>query len=239
LGWFNTKLQNEKLAGRVVDGKLYPYRLTREQINHNGLQGKAKVVAWVKNRPDRFFLQVQGSGVLNFADGKKALLVYNGENGEPYYPIGRWLFENHQIPKSQLSMQSIKHWLYTHPKKADWLMDQNKSFIFFKLVRVPCPFGTENIPLTDGYSLAVNTKVVPLGTPVWLQTTIPSVKNVNESTPLQRLMVAQDTGGAIKGVVRGDIYFGTGAHAALLAGHMQNPGRYWLLLPKSYVLVLR
>ncbi|OGT31080.1 MAG: hypothetical protein A3E87_04140 [Gammaproteobacteria bacterium RIFCSPHIGHO2_12_FULL_35_23] len=236
LGLFRLDLQGKKIAGRVIDGKLYPYSITQQQIDNGALVGKAKIIAWVAHRADRLVLQVQGSGIILLSNGQQVLLGYDGDNGQPYYPIGRWFLQNHIFPKNSLSMLAIYQWLIVHPKQGDVLIEQDPAFVFFTTLSGSAPLGTENIPLTAGYSLAVDNNIIPLGSPLWLNTNVPNVSNTSHSVPLKRLFIAQDTGGAIYGGVRGDIYFGAGLQAATQASSMKQPGRYWLLLPKNYQL---
>jgi membrane-bound lytic murein transglycosylase A len=127
-------------------------------------------------------------------------------------------------------MQSIREWLIKHPKQANELLNQNASFVFFQILNEESPLGTEKVPLTPERSLAVDNRYIPFGAPIWLQTEVPDAKS--RSLRLQRLMIAQDTGGAIKGVVRGDVYWGAGEKAAFVAGHMNSVGEYWMLLPR-------
>jgi len=131
-------------------------------------------------------------------------------------------------------MQNIYQWLMKHPKRARKIMEMNKAFVFFQLLNTPDAIGTQGVPLTPAYSLAVDNNVIPLGFPIWLTTRVPNPKDLSKTLPFNRLMLAQDTGGAIKGVIRGDIYFGTGKTAALQAGGMKHRGKIWLLLPKTY-----
>ena len=234
LGMFRMDLKGVKLAARLRHGRLYPYRITRAQINRGALKNKAKVLVYAEHYPDRFFLQTQGSGIAILPNGKRVLLAYNGDNGQNYYPIGRWFLAHHEVIKKYLSMQNIYQWLMKHPKRARKIMEMNKAFVFFQLLNTPDAIGTQGVPLTPAYSLAVDNNVIPLGFPIWLTTRVPNPKDLSKTLPFNRLMLAQDTGGAIKGVIRGDIYFGTGKTAALQAGGMKHRGKVWLLLPKTY-----
>lgn len=230
LGKFNAALAGKTIVGKVIQQQLLPYNLTRQQINHGALKGRAKIIAWT-DPIDRYFLQIQGSGALKLPNNKVLLLGFNGKNGSAYVSIGRILIDDGIMSRQQVSMQSIKKWLFNHPNKVQNLFNQNPSFVFFKSLNQQSPMGTQNVPLTAGRSLAVDHRLIPLGTPVWLSTNIPTMKNKN--TPFKHLMIAQDTGGAIRGAVRGDVYWGSGKRAEYIAGHMNSAGRYWILLPKT------
>ncbi len=221
-------------AGRVT----LPYGATREQIDHGALKDRAPVVLWTKTRADRFFLQIQGSGIAELPDGRTVLLSYAGANGAPYYPIGCWFIDQNIMDKNDISMQKIYDWLCDHPKEADKLMNRNPSFVFFSVLNQKAALGTERAPLTPGYSLAIDNRVIPFGTPLWLVTQTPDPKHPSHWVDWKRLMIAQDTGGAIKGGVRGDIFFGDGEDAGVQAGYMRNQGRYWALLPKTFIKTL-
>ncbi len=156
-------------------------------------------------------------------------LGFAGRNGRPYVAIGRALISRGAIPADSVSMQSIRAWLRANPVEGAALMASNPSFIFFRIIDGPGPIGAQGVVLSPGRSMAVDTRFVPMGLPVWLDTTDP----LDATLPLRRLMIAQDRGSAIKGPVRGDIFFGYGAAAGKRAGHMKRRGRYYLLLPKS------
>ena len=223
LGQFRDELKGQRIAGRVVSGSLKPYE-TRAQIEDGQLpQGKDKVLLWVDSAVDAFFLQIQGSGLVTLNDGTTQRVGYDGQNGHPYYAIGKELIKRGHLTKDNVSMQSIKTWLAAHPDEGREIMRTNKSYVFFKLTADENPRGGEGVPLTPNRSLAIDHSRMPYGMPVYLST---------EMLGLNRLMVAQDTGGAIRGPVRGDIFFGHGAEAERLAGPMNSKGRYWFLLPK-------
>ena len=152
-------------------------------------------------------------------------------NGHPFYAIGRALIESGELDRASTSMQEIRRWLRAHPERARELMQRNPRYIFFRLIEGEGPVGAQGVPLTPGRSLAIDPGFLPLGAPLWLDTTWPASER-----PLRRLMVAQDSGSAIKGPVRGDFYWGTGEDALEQAGRMRQRGRYWLLLPRSVTL---
>ena len=219
--------------GRYVNGRALPY-FTREQIERGALDGQGLEIVWLKSPVDRFFMQVQGSGRVRLDDGRVLRLAFAGKTGHPFTPIGRLLIERGEIPREEISMQSIRAWLEKHPKQARALMWKNKSYVFFRTVNLPDPklgaYGAQGVQLAPMTSLAVDYRFWPYGAPVWLQTRIP--KRGGGDEPMRRLMVAQDTGTAIRGVVRGDIFFGFGDAAGELAGRMKAPGFMAVLLPK-------
>jgi membrane-bound lytic murein transglycosylase A len=183
---------------------------------------------WVDSAIDAFFLHIQGSGRVAMADGGVVRVGYSDTNGQPYRAIGRDLVESGEISSDRISMQTIRAWLAAHPNDAEAMMARNRSFVFFRILQGDGPIGAMGVALVPGRSLAVDRRFVPLGLPVWLDATDP----LSPGTPLRRLMVAQDTGGAIRGPVRGDVFWGHGAKAAARAGRMKSRGRYFLLLPR-------
>lgn len=223
LGLFRDSLKGQTLIGKVVDKKFVPYG-SRADIT--GAPIDANVLAWVSDPIDAFFLEIQGSGYIQLTDGSLLHVGYAGKNGEAYTPIGRMLREQGDLP-SGAGMAEIKDWLRQHPEKAREIMNSNQSYVFFR--QIPGqdgPIGGAGVPLTPQRSLAVDTRVLPYGIPVFV-----SAKQIHLN--YQRLMVAQDTGGAIKGAIRGDIFWGHGADAEQSSGGMQANGRYWVLLPKK------
>jgi membrane-bound lytic murein transglycosylase A len=231
LGDFRADLQGESIAGRVIDGKLKPY-YTYEEIDKGALAGRGLELAWVADSVDAFFLHIQGSGLIRFADGSIMRVGYAAKNGRPFLAIGKALVEDGEIPQGQASMQTIRDWLKAHPDRAPSVMYLNRSYIFYRPIDGDGPIGAQGVALTPGRSLAVDSKLLPLGVPLWLDTTWPA-DTPEAGQPLRRLMVAQDTGGAIRGAVRGDIFFGTGEPALDYAGRMRQTGRYYLLLPRA------
>ena len=166
--------------------------------------------------------------------GETVRVGYADQNGRPYRAIGKDLIENGAIPREQMSMQAIRAWLDANPGQAPGMMARNPSYVFFTelkdLAAASGPLGAQGVPLTPGRSLAVDRKFLPLGAPLWVDTTAPEPQG---ERPLRRLMVAQDTGGAIRGPVRGDVFWGAGPEAEHLAGHMKSPGRLFILLPRT------
>jgi membrane-bound lytic murein transglycosylase A len=161
-------------------------------------------------------------------DGTRVRVGFAAKNGHPYRPIGAELVRRGEIPQEQMSMQAIRTWLIAHPRDAPGLMARNASYVFFRFVDGDGPIGAEGVPLLAGRSMAVDPGFVPYGVPLWLDTTDP----LDDRIPLRRLVVAQDTGTAIKGPVRGDLFWGSGP-AAAAAGLMKQQGRWFVLLPKA------
>lgn len=234
LGLFIPHLKNRKIVGRLVDNKVVPY-YTREQINNGAIKNKARVLLWMKSPIDRLFLEIQGSGVVQLDDGSRIFIGYDGQNGAPYTAIAGVLIKKGVMTKDNASMQAIKRYLQEHPEQMNPIINQNKSFVFFRKLNLDGALGSQGVALTPGYSLAVDRQWIPMGAPLWLNTTRPDSANPDLNKPMQRLMIAQDTGGAIKGKIRGDVFWGGGDKATQIAGHMKNSGHYWLLLPRHTV----
>jgi membrane-bound lytic murein transglycosylase A len=227
LGRFDESLQGRSLSGRVVDGRLVPYH-SRAEIEAGALSGKGLELLWVDDPIDAFFLHVQGSGRVILENGEVVRVGFAGKNGRPYVALGRELARRGAIAEEQISMQTIRAWLAGHPDQANAVMALNPSYVFFRLIEGNAAIGAHQVELTPERSLAVDPEFVPLGTPIWLDTTDP----LDAERPLRRLVVAQDTGSAIKGPIRGDLFFGHGRAAEEKAGRMNRKGRYYLLLPK-------
>ncbi len=227
LGAFKDEWKGDRISGRVVRGRLKPYP-DRARIEAGALKGRGLELLWVDDPIDAFFLHIQGSGRVRMTDGSILRLGFAGKNGRAYRAIGRDLVAGGAIAKEALSMESIRAWLKENPAQGRALMARNDSFIFFRKVTGGGPIGAQGVALTPGRSLAVDPKFVPYGAPLWLDTKKPLGRG-----PLRRLVVAQDTGGAIKGPVRGDLFWGAGRDAAALAGAMKSTGRAYLLLPKA------
>lgn len=227
LGEFRADLKGERIAGKVIRGRLKPFA-NRAAIENGALAGRGLELLWVDNPVDVFFLHIQGSGRIVLPDRRVIRVGYAGTNGHPYSAIGRELIARGAIPRDRVSMQTIRAWLAANPAEAGAMMQQNRSFIFFRKIDGDGPIGSQGVALTPGRSLAVDRHFIPLGLPLWLDTTDP----LNPATPLRRLMIAQDTGGAIRGPVRGDVFWGHGPRAAARAGRMNARGRYFLLLPR-------
>jgi membrane-bound lytic murein transglycosylase A len=225
----NPDLRNLRLRGRVEGRRLVPYP-TRAEIDARGASYPAPVIAWTSDAVALFFLQVQGSGQVRVDGGERIRIGYADQNGHPYRSLGRYLVDRGELLLEQASMQGIQAWAAANPAKLQEALNANPSYVFFRELPVTedGPVGALGVPLTSGYSMAVDRRFVPLGAPVYLATTYP----LSEER-LERLMAAQDVGGAIRGVVRGDFFWGTGAEAGAAAGRMRQQGRTWLLWPRG------
>lgn len=228
LGRFDPELAGKNIVGRVVDGRLEPYH-RRATIDAGALAGNGNELIWVDDTLDMFVLHIQGSGVVVLPDGTRQRIGYAGNNGHRYASVGRWLIDNKELKPHQASWQGIRRWMEKNPARVPALLAVNPRYIFFRPIEGDGPIGAAGVALTPERSLAVDLRYLPLDVPLWLDAASP-VKN----TPrLQRLMLAQDTGSAIRGVVRGDFFWGSGAPALAKAGRMKSEGSYYLLLPKA------
>ena len=228
LGELYPELKNMRLRGRLEGRKLVPYYSRAEWAQQ---EDRRKSLLWVDDSIDFFFMQIQGSGQIVLDDGNRIRLNYADQNGHPYHSIGRWLIDKGELKPEQASMQGIKAWARANPKRLQELLNQNPSLVFFRELKAEGsgPQGAMGLALTPERSIAVDPRTTPLGAPVWLSTTQP-----NSEQPLQRLMLAQDTGGAIRGPVRADFYWGSGPAAGAQAGRMRQPGSMWVLLPRDH-----
>jgi membrane-bound lytic murein transglycosylase A len=230
LGKFREDLRGKRIAGRVADGALVP--LPDRAANEQGaLARRGLELVWVDSPVDAFFLEIQGSGRVRLAEGGEMRVGYAGDNGRPYSAIGRELVRRGVYSPAEVSIQSIRRWLEAHPGEADALMETNASYVFFQKVGGEGPLGAEGVPLTPGRSLAVDRRHWPLGLPLWLDGTAPAPRDGDPDRPLRRLLIAQDTGGAIRGPIRGDVFWGAGPEPEAIAGRMKHQGRLWVLLP--------
>lgn len=202
---------------------------TRARITDGALKGKGLELMWVDDATDAFFLEIQGSGRAVMTDGSVVGLSYAGQNGHGYYPIGRHIIDIGDATPEQMSLQLIRRWLKEHPAEAKRVMNLNPSYVFFHKRNEGGARGARNMELTPGRSLAVDAEHIPLGVPLWLEVREAPVPG----GAINRLVVAQDTGGAIKGPVRGDLFWGHGAAAEDGAGVMKARGRYTMLAPRN------
>ncbi len=237
-GYFEPLLSGSRTRGGPWRWPLYrmPAGLSplpdRAAIDAGALDGMGLELLWVDDPVDAFFLHVQGSGRVRLEDGSEILVGYAGANGHSYTSIGKELIQRGEIAADDISMASIRSWLASHPGDAAGLMAVNRSYVFFHELEGEGPVGAQGVPLTPGRSLAVDDAFLAYGVPVWLETTLP------DGAPWRRLMIAQDTGSAITGAVRGDIFFGAGDWAASMAGALKSPGRSWVLLPATIAVSL-
>jgi membrane-bound lytic murein transglycosylase A len=221
------ELKDKRVRGRLEGNKVVPY-WSRAEILAHGEKLPSRHLLYVDDAVELFFLQVQGSGRVQMPDGSMVRLNYADQNGHPYQSIGRVLVERGELKLEEASMQGIRSWARANPGRLNELLNTNPSYVFFREVpnSKDGPIGALGVPLTAERSLAVDPRSIPLGTPVFLATTRP-----NTTQPMNRLAMAQDTGGAIKGAVRADYFWGFGKEAGEQAGKMKQSGRLWLLLP--------
>ena len=224
------ELKNLRLRGRIEGRRLVPY-YSRAEWQQEEPKRLGDAILWTDDPVDFFFLQIQGSGQVELTDGSRIRLNYADQNGQPFRPVGRWLADQGEMKIEQTSLQSIKAWAQAHPQRLTEMLDANPSLVFFRELPVEGsgPPGALGVPLTAERSLAVDPRYLTLGAPVFLSASWPG-----ESRGLNRLMLAQDTGGAIRGVVRADFFWGSGGEAAAYAGRMKQKGRLWELLPRGY-----
>jgi len=221
-------LEDYTLRGKLVGKKIVPYE-TREEINAIDYKTTKflKPICFVDDKIELFFLQIQGSGKVLLPNGKFINIGYGGQNGRPYYSIGKKLLEENAISKEEMSLQSIKKWLLANPTRIDEILNLNQSYIFFTK-SAKTATGSLGTELTANRNIAVDRKNVPLGFPVFINTTNPITEE-----PINKLMVAADTGGAIKGKIRADLFFGDGIKARELAGKMKQDGELFIFIPKT------
>jgi membrane-bound lytic murein transglycosylase A len=216
--------------GRMANGSIVPY-WPRAEIEAGAMGDAARPIAYLASPVDLFFAQIQGSVRVQLAEGGVMQLVFAGRNGRPYTPIGRVLVEQHILAPDQVSMQSIRTWLDAHPDQAKSLMDRNESYVFFREADDADPNlgppGALGVDLTAGRSAAVDKRFIPLGAPVFVDSTVP------DGRTWRHLVLAQDLGSAIAGPARVDLFLGVGAPAVDWAGKMHQPGKIWVLLPRG------
>lgn len=228
LGDFRPSMKNERIAGKIVDGRLKPYA-DRAAIDNGALAGKNLEIVYVDDADSAFFLHIQGSGRVVMDNGQHIRVGYDAQNGHVYHAIGRDLIARGELTPETTSLQTIRAWLKNHPAEAAKLRQRNPSYIFFRELKGEGPLGAQGVALTPARSLAVDPRFVPYGAPVYISAQNP----LDNKKQIQRLMVAQDTGGAIRGPVRGDMFWGTGVQAEDIAGKMKSRGTAWVLLPKA------
>jgi membrane-bound lytic murein transglycosylase A len=220
--------------------KLVPY-YDRSEIEDGAIAGRGLEICWLKNQTDLLFTQIQGSARIRLEDGSTVRINYDAHNGYPYTPVGRILIDRNIIPKDQMSMQRIREWMEQNPDGANELRRQNRSYVFFREVQLSDKdeaVGAQGVPLTPGRSIAVDKALHVYGTPFFIEGELP-IESEQSKTPFRRLMVAQDTGGAIVGPARADLYFGAGAEAGRVAGRLRHNMRFVILIPKSLDPVAR
>jgi membrane-bound lytic murein transglycosylase A len=232
LGDLYPALKGERVRGKLQGRRVVPYPDRAQLVDGKALTGKELV--WVDSAIDAFFLQIQGSGRVQLTDGTTVRLAYADVNGQPYRAIGRQLVASGDLTLEQATAQGIRQWLADHPERQAEVMNSNPSVVFFREEKITDaalgPRGSLGVPLTPGRSAAIDARVLPLGAALFLATTHPVT-----GAPMQRLVVGQDTGGAIRGAIRADVFFGLGAEAGDMAGRMRSDGQLWLLWPRGHV----
>jgi membrane-bound lytic murein transglycosylase A len=208
-------------------------KIARSVIEKGALRGKKLEVAYVSDKVGLFFMHIQGCGKIKIGPQSYIKLGYAEQNGHPYFAIGNYLTKNNLIDKNTASAESIIKWLNGNPHKAAKIMNLNESYVFFRVRDEHHPVGAMGVEVTPMRTLAVDRKFIPLGLPLWLETTYPREKKNQAFKPFNRIMVAQDVGGAIKGAIRGDVFFGSSKQAERYAWYMKNMGRYFILVPNN------
>ena len=224
------ELKAKRLRGKLAGNKLIPY-LSRAEIDGQGSPLAGNEIVWVEDPVEAFFLEIQGSGIIQLDNGEAMQIGYADQNGYPFKAIGSTLVQKKEITMAEASMEGIKNWARKNITKLREFLNMNASYVFFRKLPndLPGPIGALGVSIEAERSVAIDPKFIPLGAPIFLSTTQP-----NTSEPLERLMVAQDTGGAIRGGVRADFYWGSGDEAGRKAGSMKQQGKIWILLPRDY-----
>ena len=220
--------------------KLVPY-YDRAQIEDGAIAGRGLEICWLKSQTDLLFAQIQGSARIKLTDGTTLRINYDAHNGYPYTPVGRILIERGIIPKEQMSMQKIREWMDQNPDGAKELRRQNRAYVFFREVPLSDKdeaVGAQGVPLTPGRSIAVDKTLHVYGTPFFIAGELP-IESEQSKTPFHRLMIAQDTGSAIVGPARADLYFGAGADAGKVSGRLRHNMQFVMLVPKGLDPVAR
>jgi len=231
---FGNDFPRNKLSARIAGRKVLPY-FSREEIDQNkALYGRDLEMLWCRDLVDIYFLQIQGSGKADLGGGDVVSILYDGQNGRQYRSLGKQLIDKGAITKENMSMPAIREYLRTHPDEVVPLLNQNPSYVFFRMDMGPS-LGNIGVPLTPGRSIATDSKLLPKGALAFIETRKPVIESgaIKEWVPVTRFVLNQDTGGAIKGPGRVDLFWGQGAEAELSAGYMQQEGRLYFLLRKK------
>ena len=232
---FSEKYKGEKITGRLTDRTVVPYYDRREISHTEVLEGKSRQLAWLKDPVDLFFLQIQGSGRICLDNGDTINVHYHATNGQPYRSIGKLLIDTDKIPRSEMSMQKIREYLNDHPEEIEDVLNYNPSYVFFK-IEEDGPLGCLNVKLTPGRSIALDRLIFPLPSLAFIETKKPLLNadgQIHEWTDFNRFVSSQDTGGAIRGPGRVDLFWGNGKYARIAAGHMQHTGKLYFLVLKQ------
>lgn len=234
LSLFNKKFNGQRIVARIDDTRVLPYYSRYEIDTKKVLQGRGLEIAWLKDPVDVSFLQIQGSGRLRLANGDTILVGYGASNGLPYRSIGRYMVDKGYMRKEEASMQAIRRYLSLHPKVAREVLNHNPSYVFFRILENG-PLGNINVPITPGRSLALDARLFPKGALAFISCQKPIVDSAGHITrwkEFSRFVLNQDTGGAIKGAGRADLFFGRGLYAEVTAGHMKHEGELYVLIKK-------
>ena len=240
-GYFEPEMRGSRAPSRLFTVPVYrrppdltdkPY-YTRAEIEQGALKGKGLEIAWVQDTVALFEVQVQGSGRIHLAEGGVLSIGFDGSNNRPYTAIGTVLVDMGVMPTGAVTWPAIRDWLKRNPRQARDVMRKNERYIFFKDTKSQSPTGSEGVPLTAQRSLAVDVTLTPYGTPIWIDTHRPVTRKPGATEPYRRLMIAQDSGAAIQGPARGDVFFGSGTQAADWAGRMVSEGRAIVLVPNK------
>jgi membrane-bound lytic murein transglycosylase A len=230
---FGDAFRGKRITARIEGQKVLPYHSRREIEEQGALEGRGLELAWLRDPVDVAFLHIQGSGRIALPDGSAVSVGYAGSNGRPYRSIGRYLIEHDLVSREEMSMQAIRRFLETHPDRQAEVLNHNPSYVFFS-PKPNGPFGNINVQLTPGRSLALDDDLFPKGALCFVSVKKPVVADgrILEWVDMQRFMVNQDTGGAIRGAGRADIFWGRGPYAETAAGHMKHQGDLYVLLKK-------
>lgn len=234
LSLFSSRLKGEKIIARYTENKVVPYYNRREIESENMLEGKTGQLAWVNDKVDLFFLQIQGSGKIYLDNGRTINVHYHTSNGRPYRSIGKLLIDTGKIPRSEMSMQKIRAYLADHPDEVQNILNYNPSYVFFKIEK-DGPIGSIGVKLTPGRSIATDRRIFPYAALAFIETKKPLINGdgkIHKWTDFSRFVLNQDTGGAIRGAGRADIFWGNGPYAKIAAGHMQHQGKLFFLVLK-------
>ena len=234
LGDFSETLSGKRILGRVEDRRLVPYYTRREIQTEGVLKGKAPVIAWMRDPVDLYFIQVQGSGRIQTPDGRRISILYAAQNGHDADLVGRHLIRENKVPVEEMSMARIRRYFREHPEDVDRLLHQDPSYVFFR-IGTTGPLGNLGVEVTPGRSIATDRQLFPNGALAYIDTRKPLVsdqRTIGHWAPLRRFVLNQDTGGAIKGPGRADLFWGSGPYAETAAGHLKHPGDLYFLVLK-------
>jgi membrane-bound lytic murein transglycosylase A len=235
LSTFNIKYKGETITARIQDDKVLPYFSRRQIEEENALQGKGLEIAWLKDPLDVAFLQIQGSGRLKIEGGDTIPVGYMAANGHAYNSIGRYMIDKGYLTSDEMSMQAIRRYLSSHPEVISDVLNSNPSYVFFRVLDKNSPLGNIQVPLTGGRSIATDASLFPKGALCFITCKKPVIDEAGEIqgwTGCSRFVMNQDTGGAIKGAGRADIFWGNGLYAEAAAGHMKHEGELYILIKK-------